>query len=157
MKKVLVLGVGQELRGDDGLGPRIVGEWVRAHPDSANQASVQVCAAPGLELLEHFANVDAVVLVDAVRSGARPGTVHVLNPGQLRAFDGTGRNSHGLGLAEILALGQELSGPLLPDPIIILGLEAGPMELGEPLSPDARAAIPAAVAKLEALVRAFIS
>jgi len=146
MKKIKILGIGQSMRGDDEVGLEIVQRWLDSYiadfPDSIDAAILE---SPGLTLLGEIAGQDAAILVDAVQSGAPPGTLHQLSEDDLLNFgEGTG-SAHGWGAAETLSLGRKLAPEDLPEKIILIGVEAVQFELGEGLSPAVRGAIPKAV------------
>lgn len=143
MSRLLVCGLGQRHRGDDAVGLEAVAAWARAHPDLAEHPQVRVLLleSPGLALLEPLAQAEAALLVDAVRSGAPPGTLHHLSPAALAAFGAGSASAHGWGVAETLALAQALGRPL-PVVLHILGVAVACLELGAPLSDPVAAALP---------------
>ncbi len=131
MKRILI-GVGNRLRGDDGVG-LVVAERIR---------SIDSIQSPGasFELMDLWDGADEVILVDAARSGARPGTIHRLDaaeeplPGKLLAT-----STHSIGLSETVELARRLR--RLPGGVVVYGIEAGDLSQDEGLSPDvARAA-----------------
>ncbi|MEE8355863.1 MAG: hydrogenase maturation protease [Anaerolineales bacterium] len=146
MKKIRLLGIGQSMRGDDEVGLEIVRRWLDSHiADFPKSIEAGLLESPGLTLLGEIAGRDAAILVDAVQSGAPPGTLHQLSEDDLLNF-GEGTNSaHGWGAAETLSLGRQLAPEDLPEKIILIGVEAVQFELGEGLSPAVRGAIPKAV------------
>ena len=152
--KFLVIGLGQELRGDDAAGLEVVKRWQAEYPETARDPElvVELSPLPGLSLLSFLECVEAAILVDAVQSGAPVGTVHVLQREHLAAFGTDARSAHGWGLAETLALGEELYADKLPKRIRLLAIEAGGLELGSRLSAAVQAALPAAAQKLQELV-----
>lgn len=94
-----------------------------------------------------------VVVVDAVRSGAAPGTVVVRSVGAgnpVRPIGSGGTSTHGLGLSEALALARALDA--LPDRLVVVGVEASGFDPGVPMSPAVVAALPAAVAAVLDLI-----
>jgi hydrogenase maturation protease len=113
----LVVGVGHPDRADDAIG-LLVAERVRAAcPD------VDVCTvASPLRLFEAWEGRDDVVVVDAVRSGRKPGAVTVVNADSpLRARVGAA-GSHGFGLAEAIELARAVG--RLPEHVVVVGVEA---------------------------------
>lgn len=152
--KLLVIAVGQELRGDDGVGIEVVERWLAAYPEFAKLPDlwVETAPLPGLSLLSFLECVDAAILVDAVESGAVPGTIHVLDRDDLSSFGTSAQSAHGWGVAETLVLADAVYGEKLPETILLLGIEAQSMELGSPVSEAVKVAIPAAVKRLQELV-----
>jgi hydrogenase maturation protease len=155
--KVLVLGVGQSLRGDDGAGIAAVQLWQAAYPDTSasDQVRVDLAELPGLSLLDLLAGCQAALIVDAVRSGAAPGTLHVLEENQLASFLPESSSAHGWGIAETLALGRRLQPESLPSKLLLLGIEVSSLELRAGLSPQVIEALPAAAKKIQALIQQF--
>jgi hydrogenase maturation protease len=136
-EEALVIGIGPELRGDDSAGPMAVDRWRRQHAVGPTRA---ICLeAPGLDLLDELEGVGVVVLVDAVRSGAPSGTLHVISLDTLQAFASDSRSAHGWGVGETLALAQAVSPERLPAALRIIGIEAGSVQVGESLSPAVEA------------------
>jgi hydrogenase maturation protease len=85
---------------------------------------------PGPRLIEHMRGASTVILVDAVKSGAAPGTLYRLEGRTLDGLVAHHTSSHGFGLAETLALADRMGE--LPPHLKFIGLEAGTM----PFSPD---------------------
>lgn len=111
---------------------------------------------PGPRLIEHMRGADTVILVDAVKSGAAPGTLYKLEG---RALDGLvmhHTSSHGFGLAETLALADRMGD--LPPHLKFIGLEAGTVpfsaddvaKLARTVSEDANAMLGSLQKTLEA-------
>jgi len=127
----LVIGLGNEHRGDDGSGLEVA-RALRSR--LGGKARVEECVSEGIALLEIWRDADRVVVVDAVRSGAVPGTVH-----RFEAGDGfspgfhPATSTHGLSLAEAVALGRGLG--CLPRELIIYGIEADDVRVGDGLTP----------------------
>jgi len=137
------MGIGQRLRGDDVAGLAAVRLWRDTYPQVAQMRMVQVelLESPGINLLNRLEDADAAVLVDAVISGAKPGTLHLLSGRELQSFhDGAG-SAHGWGIAETLALGQKLDPEMLPKTMVIIGIEAGQVTPGVGLSQEVEAVL----------------
>jgi hydrogenase maturation protease len=152
--KLLVIGIGQALRGDDGAGLEVVKRWQADYPEVANNPDVviELAPLPGLSLLSFLECVETAILVDAVKSGAKAGSVHVLDRAELASFGSDAHSAHGWGVAETLALGENLYGDKLPEQIYLLAIEAGTVEMGSGLSPAVAEALPAAAKRLQQLV-----
>lgn len=144
-----MVGVGNPYRGDDGIGPAVLARlrpgqepWVRL-VDSDGEASRLVLAWDGARL---------AVVVDAVRSGATPGTLHrlALDPRSADAVEQLGRaegwraGTHGTGLAEALGLGR-VTGHV-PDRLVVIGVEVADIRPGPHLSPAVARAVDGAAA-----------
>jgi hydrogenase maturation protease len=146
---VRVIGVGNRWRSDDAVG-LAVATLVR---ERAPELDVIEREGEPVALLDAFDGVDAVVLVDAVSSGAEPGTVHRLNAAVDRLPEELFRHStHHLGLAEAVELARALG--TLPREAIVVGVEGASWSAGDGLSPEVASAVPqAASAVLEEVER----
>ena len=130
----VVLGVGNPWRGDDGVGAavaRAVAERLDRldGPGGTCSAGVEVVEVDGepARLVEAWAGRPLAVVVDAVVSGAEPGTVHRVvvvgegaSGGDLGTAPATG-GSHALGAGEAVRLGRALD--RLPRRLVVLGVE----------------------------------
>ena len=140
-RPVRIIGLGNRMRGDDAAG-LIVAERIRTR--IGPHADVIVAEMAGADLLEWFNGAQAVLLIDAVRSGAPPGTLHRCeashNPIQAVHLP---HSSHALSGADALELARSLR--LLPPIVLVFGIEVRETGLGRPLSPDVADAIEAVV------------
>lgn len=139
--------LGSPFRGDDGVGPA-VSERLRAAG-----AIVLDCADEPTRLLELWDGFDTVVVVDAVRSGAPPGTFHRVDAagGPLPRDLGLA-STHAMGIADALELGRALG--RAPRRVVVVGVEGASFEMGEEMSPAVAAALdPLVRAALEELER----
>jgi hydrogenase maturation protease len=155
-KTILVLGIGQSLRGDDAAGLDAVRLWQETYPGTATQVQVGLSELPGLGLLDLLHDVDAAILVDAVKSSAAPGTIHRLEQQDLDAFAAGSGSAHGWGVAETLKLGRSLDPALAETRIILVGIEVGSVEMGAGLSPQVQSALPMAAEMIEHEIQALL-
>ena len=155
---IKILGIGQSIRGDDEVGLEIVRRWRKSHGTDYPECTIEAETAesPGLTLLGLIAGLDAAILVDAVQSGAPPGTIHKLTEDDLLDFGEGSASAHGWGTAETLSLGRQLAPEDLPERIFIIGVEALQFELGEGLSPAVRDAIPEAVEMINGILEEIL-
>jgi hydrogenase maturation protease len=135
-RKVLVIGLGNPDRGDDGIGP-----MVARHLAGKVPADVAVIARRSdlLSLIEDWAGFDGIVCVDATAPLGVPGRVHRidLSAGEL-SREVTLTSSHALGFAEVIELARSLR--LAPREIIVYAIEADSFESGSPLTAAVAAA-----------------
>jgi hydrogenase maturation protease len=156
---IKVIGIGQSLRGDDGAGVAAVRYWNDTYQLNSGRGDIQVELAElaGIGLLELLEGAKCAILVDAVKSGATPGTIHQLSEGQVESFGTTAGSAHGWGVAETLSLGRMLSHSNLPEKIFLLGIEAVQLTLGDELSPEVQNALPEAARMIEQHVIACLN
>jgi hydrogenase maturation protease len=154
--KIAVIGIGQSLRGDDAAGLAAVHQWQEKFPETATRPEVRVEASelPGLALIEMLNDVDVAILIDAVQSGAAPGTIHRIGEKDLSAFSSDAKSAHGWGVAETLTLSRQLNQNL--PPIRIIGIEAAQMMMGASMSEAVEAAIPHACEAIEQEIKSLL-
>jgi len=149
-KRILVAGVGNVLRGDDGFGPAVANLLT----DLPEGAEVIETGIGGIALLQEImAGCDALLLIDAVERGAPPGTVFLIEPDIAEAEhvpDVHLANPH-----RVLSMAKTMG--VLPERVVIIGCQPAEVdELLQELSEPVRRALPIAVAKIEEVVRAWL-
>ncbi len=136
---VLVIGVGNPLRGDDGVG-RIVAARIKRR----NQAFLKVVECPGeaARLMELWRDAPAVIVVDAVAPGTGAEIVHRFDAiaQALPVRFHRGASTHGFGLGEAVELARALR--QLPQRLIVFGVEGKRFEIGSPLSAGVKKIVP---------------
>jgi hydrogenase maturation protease len=144
-----VVGLGNPILGDDGVGWRVA-EAVKARLDDP-AVDVLCLSLGGLALMEHLAGYRRVIIVDAMSTGAQPGVLHQMSSREMDELSVQHTASvHDLSLSAALALGREL-GLALPEEIQIIGIEAKPeFNFGETLSAAVAGAVPMAATTVEA-------
>ncbi len=155
---IAVIGIGQSLRGDDGIGPEAVRQWTADFPQTAANPRIHtlLLETPGLGLLDDLAGADAVILVDAVATGKPAGTLRVFDPIPNTSLSAAEKTAHGFGIAESISLARK-TGARLPERLILIGIEGGQYELGRSLSDPVRAALPLAVDKIQEIITNLLS
>ena len=145
----VLIGVGNPLRGDDGAGPAVARLARQSAP-----AGVEVLEHDGepASLLEAWSAASVAVVVDAVRSGAPPGTIRRVDATAHPLPAPGGASTHGIGVAEAVELARALG--RLPQRLVVLCVEGEDFATGEALTPAVRRALaPAAEAALAELRR----
>jgi hydrogenase maturation protease len=128
----LVVGVGNPDRGDDGVG-RLVARLLRGRLPA--DVRIEEQAGGAAELIDLLQGVDHAIMVDAMVSGAPPGTIRRLDCGAGDVVPArSGASSHGFGVAEAVALATVLS--CLPRTCVVYAIEAASFTLGGGMSPD---------------------
>ncbi|MBI5302543.1 MAG: hydrogenase maturation protease [Chloroflexi bacterium] len=148
--KVLVLGLGNPLLGDDGVGWRIV-EQVAASLDANaaryTQYEIDYHAGGGLSLMERLVGYERVIIVDAINTGrASQGSVSCFRLENLPKDAASHlASAHETNLQTALEVGRQM-GAMLPRAIVIVGIESQQVyDFSEELSPAVARAIPDAV------------
>jgi len=133
----VVIGLGTEHRGDDSVG-LLVARALRTR--LAPPGAVLERSAEGTELLDLWDGRDLVVVVDAVQGGGAPGTVLRFEVGgEPLPAPLSATSTHGISLAQAVALGQTLN--RLPRRLVIYGIEASAFAPGSDASPAVAGAV----------------
>jgi hydrogenase maturation protease len=144
--RTLVIGLGNAVRSDDSAG-LVVARALRERLADAPDVDVVEMWHGGLQLAEAMSGYDRAVVVDAMATGAAPGTVRRLDPGEL----GAARNvtsTHDTSLPLALELWRRVGLPV-PADLSVWGIEAADLDtLGEELTGPVAAAVPRAVSAI---------
>jgi hydrogenase maturation protease len=143
--RIVVIGVGNPFRGDDGAGPEVA-RRVRA----ATPSWVDVVEHDGepAGLLDVWEGADLAVVVDAVRSHpSSPGHVHrVLVEASMGVGAPSGVSSHAGGPGDAVALARALD--RLPARLVLYGIEGATFSAGLGLTPSVESSVTAVVARI---------
>ena len=132
--RIVVAGIGSEYRRDDGAGPAVAAQVA----DLVGGVTDLGAIADPLDLLGLWDGADLAVVVDAVRSGAEPGTVRLV---ELDTAAGTGpvgdtsrtTSTHAMGLTDVFRLAQAVGAA--PGRVVVVGIEGSDFGQGTGLSP----------------------
>ena len=146
IKGLVVIGLGNPLMGDDGLG---IAALERLRARFVLPAGIELVDGGtwGLNLLPVIEDADGVILIDAIDAGVPPGTPVRLEHAALPRYLATKISPHQVDLRDVLGL-AELRGTLPADTVAI-GLQPQSMEFGDTLSP-------ALAGKLDTVVAAVL-
>jgi hydrogenase maturation protease len=143
MKQTLVLGLGNILLGDEGLGVRVIERLLEQY-DFPEEVRVMDGGTLGLDLLPYLEETSRLLVVDAVQARKPPGTLVRLTGDEIPIFlDASKVSPHQEGLQDLLAVA--LLKDYLPEEVIFWGAQIDTMGVGLELSP-------AVAAQLDALV-----
>jgi len=141
-----VLGLGNVLMGDDGLGPAVVHAFEAEYVVPPGVEVVDL-GTPGLDLLPWLADVERVILVDTIKSDLPPGTVRVYEKADLLRHAPTARvGPHDPGVKEAL-LALEFAGRA-PQEVVLIGVVPESTALGLELTSAVKAAVPFALEQI---------
>jgi hydrogenase maturation protease len=135
-----ILGVGSPF-GDDRAGWSVAEQLAASAlvVSSAGQIDVRILDRPGSLLLAEFGQSSDIILIDALCSGALPGTIQRLDADDVCAAHAV-LSSHGVGVAQAVDLARSLG--CLPARFVLFGIEADRQHAGNGLSPAVREALP---------------
>jgi hydrogenase maturation protease len=136
---ILVLGVGNTLMGDDGVGIRVV--EMLADEDIPPNVVLKEAGLPGWGLPSWFEGMSTVLLIDAVQMGQEPGSWKRFNTDDLQiVMENNTLSLHQNDLACGLALSQAMN--LMPENLLLYGIEPANTAPGDDLSPEVEASLP---------------
>lgn len=133
--KVLVLGVGNSILSDEGVGVHLA-RRLQQEKFPPN-VEIQDGGTQGLELLDYMDDVAKLIIVDCVKAGEEPGTIYRFEPDKVDVIPKQYKISfHDLGIYDFLRIASIME--TLP-PTIIFGMEPQSFEWGEELTPPIQA------------------
>ena len=139
-RSIIIIGVGNPYRGDDGAGLAVARSL---RPRAPRGVAVLEQNGEPASLIAAWEGAEAVILVDAVSSGSKPGTIHALDAVQTPLDRDLFRYSiHAFGVAEAVELSRALGS--LPRMLWVYGIEGGSFGMSEELGADVLAAVPRA-------------
>lgn len=146
----LVVGIGNILLRDEGVGVRVVLELERRAADH------QLDVPPGtrfidggtlgLELLPLIATASTLVLVDAVNLGRSPGSVTVIRGDAIEGTLAGHVSPHQVGVADLVAAARLMG--VFPDAASLVGIQPAAIDIGLDLTPEVEAAVVDAMARV---------
>ena len=136
MSDVVVIGVGNRMMGDDAVGPIVIDRLVGRLPEPV---ALVESVGDATHLLDTWRDARLAVVVDAVVSGGVPGAVHRIDG--KAGFPSTWRSAstHLIGVVEAVELGDAVD--MLPDELIVFGIEIDRVEAGVTLTTEVAAAV----------------
>jgi hydrogenase maturation protease len=154
--KTLVIGLGNPILGDDGVGWRVIEQVARATVDRSD-VEVDCVALGGLSLMERLTGCERVILVDSIFTGEKPiGTISLFLLNELPDLSsGHTTAVHDTSLRNALKVGRSMDIPLpLDEDVLIVSIEAENVyDFSETLSPPVEAAVPHAVEAVLQLIQ----
>lgn len=137
--RVVVLGIGNILLSDEGVGVRVV---ERLESDYTLPPEVEIIdgGTCGMEMLDQLENLDALIVVDCVRHGQPPATPVLLKGEDVPVFFKTKLSPHQVGLSDVLA-SLEFTGRA-PKYTSIVGIQPDSLDTGLALTPAVEARLP---------------
>ena len=133
-KDTLILGVGNPLRRDDGIGPAVIQLLAENRDGYQIPSDIELVdgGTDGLGLIEYLKDYKKVVIIDAVETGLAPGTISVFTPEEaVISINIDSLSTHGFGIAELIKLAKELD--INPE-LVIVGVQPEDVSYGEGLS-----------------------
>ena len=126
-----LIGIGNPDRGDDAAGWEVAG--------SVSTWEVDRRTAGSFDLLDVWDKDDEVVIVDAMRSGAAPGTVHMFDVTKEALPFGAFASTHAFGPAAVIELARTMD--RLPHSLVVIGIEVADTSHGNHMTPEVSRAV----------------
>ena len=154
-KKTIVIGIGNEILSDDGIGPRLV----RGLSEMIDTPNVNFTSAfcGGLEIMEHIRGYEKAIIIDAIHTRkGKPGNVYYFTPSDFRETSNLS-NLHDVNFITALHLGNILD-LNLPSDLHIIAVEIiEDREFSEKLTPLLEIRYPEILEEVTALIKKIIS
>ena len=136
--RVLVLGIGNLVMSDDGVGVKVVQQLQREYRFPEN-VEIMDGGTLGLDLLPKLEGIDHLIVVDAVETGRKPGTCVRLAGEELPIALETKVSPHQMGLKDLLSVAQLLGH--YPGAMVLIGVQPGSIEMDTELTPEVDAVL----------------
>ncbi|MFH0904214.1 MAG: hydrogenase maturation protease [Methanobacteriota archaeon] len=139
-KKIVIIGVGNLLMGDDGIG--VITAWALMKEKLPDNVSVFDGATRAFDVLEYMDGADKAVIVDAYRKNGEPGSIYKFefNPKNEIQDEAFNLSMHDINFLDALKAGREIYD--LPSEIVIIGVEPQTLECGMGLSSRLNSMLP---------------
>lgn len=131
--KVLVLGIGNLVMSDDGIGVKVV-QMLQREFRLPDRVEIMDGGTLGLDILPRLEGIEQLIVVDAVETGRPPGTLVRLAGDEIPLALETRLSPHQMGLKDLLAV-SHLVGHT-PREMILVGIQPGSIEMGTELTPE---------------------
>jgi hydrogenase maturation protease len=151
VKRIVIAGIGNVLLGDDGLGPYSI-EQLTAQYDFGPAVELVDAGTPALDFSLYFANADLLILIDAIKSTAPPGTLLRYSREEILRQSAPLRvDAHSPALGHALMFGEFADAS--PNEVWLMGAATGNTEPGTQLTDAVRASVPALLEMVADTVR----
>jgi hydrogenase maturation protease len=137
---ILVLGIGNILLRDEGVGVRVI-EYLRQQ-EIPNDVELLDGGTAGADLLEYICGRKKVIVIDAMQADYPPATIVRLTPKDLVPADVPQLSMHSLDFPQALVMAELLGSP--PKEVVIFSIQPEKVECGMELTPTIQAIIPKA-------------
>jgi len=137
-KPVMVVGVGNLIQKDDGVGIHVIRELEKY--DLPGEVELFDGGTLGIDLMPFIEGKEKLIFIDSVKGGQKPGTVFKFQPDDLNYEEAPKTSVHQIGLIESLQM-ISLIGKA-PGKIVIFGIQPKIIDWGEDLSDEVKGAVP---------------
>jgi hydrogenase maturation protease len=137
MTRLTIIGIGNTMMGDDGIGVRVA--EALADRDLGPDCEVVVGSVAGMTLIGHFLESETVIVVDGIDVGAEPGSVYRFDADEAGVTSLRSHTSHGLSVPDLVRAAR-MSGA--SPQVIVFGIQVGDVSMRiDELSPKVSLAL----------------
>jgi Ni/Fe-hydrogenase, b-type cytochrome subunit len=144
-RKITILGIGNSLYSDEGLGVQILPRLEVALKDISDLEFVDG-TTEGMQLLGPVEATQELIVVDAINAGKDPGTQIKLKKDEIPSFNGIKMSVHQIGFQEVVSAAQLRD--RLPEKMVMFGIQPASLELGTELSQTIELAVPGLIEQI---------
>lgn len=137
--RTLIVGVGNPLMGDEGIGPYVIGNLSRL--PMPNNVDIIDCGCDLLGIISHIDKPKKIIVIDAIRAGGEPGRIYRFHFDELENIETNTGSAHQLQVVEALRLLKTAHPCLSRCEITVIGIEPKVMKLSTDLSKEVRNSI----------------
>ncbi|MDD9148108.1 HyaD/HybD family hydrogenase maturation endopeptidase [Sporolactobacillus sp. CQH2019] len=145
-KRITILGIGNSLYSDEGLGVQILPRLIKALKGVENLEFIDG-TTEGMQLLGPVEATDSLIIIDAVNAGKQPGEIIKLEKEQIPSFNGIKMSVHQIGFQEVISAAQLRD--RLPERMVMFGIQPASLQLGVSLTGTAEKAVPELVERVK--------
>lgn len=144
--KTLVLGIGNPILSDDGVGVRAAQELAKLIADD-DEIAVDDASTGGLNLLDFIAGYERVIIIDAIMTeGGEPGAIYRLTPENFATSVHLGTSMHDVNFPTVIEMGKKFMPEEMPREIVIFAIEVEVTdEFTEEMTTKVKGAVPEVV------------
>jgi hydrogenase maturation protease len=150
--KITVLGVGNILLQDEGVGVRVIEEMTRRYSFPEN-VEVLDGGTLGMELMRFLLGTDKLIIVDAIDGNLSPGEIYQFEKDAVKIYFREKVSVHDLGIQDVLASLDVLEKPLKE--LVVLGVQPAVIDVGLDLTPIVAQSVEPVITKVLALLAAW--
>ncbi len=138
-KQIKILGIGNTLFSDEGVGVLLLDYLYDAFP-GADNIDIVDGGTEGIRLLHHVEETDYLIMLDAINADAEPGTIIVLKNDEVPKFFGQKMSVHQMGVQDLVH-NAYLRGTI-PEEMCLIGVQPQLVEIGFELTEPVQKSIP---------------
>ena len=152
---VIVLGLGNLLNMDEGIGVHAIWEMQRRHQETGRYPGIELVdgGVLGMRLLPYIDAATHLLLLDCVDAGQEPGDLVELEGEDIPLYSGVKVSMHQITFQEVL--GVSLARGHLPENLYLIGMQPISLDIGAEPTPQGRAIIPEMIQRAEQILETW--